>query len=158
MSASEVLERIATGGARITAEGGELVLEADQRLPAELVDAVRQHKAELLALLKAQTRDVAVTGELTPSLTRAVAMTKEAFSQPPKPQPNDGLSPDARETLGVIRKIAARGEILDALAVADAMRVSVTALSGALVALEGKRLIQPGDWSRCGTRIKLVTH
>lgn len=92
------------------------------------------------------------------SLAGAVADTVEVFSQPPKQPPNDGLSPAAREALGIIRKLARGKGPLDALAVANAMQVSVTALFGALAELEGKRLIAPGDWTRCGTKIKLVTH
>lgn len=109
-------------------------------------------------LVRMTTPESGERTELTPNLKRAVAMTQEVFSSPPKPQPNDGLSPAAREALRAIRKIAGGGEILDALSVADAMQVSVTAISGALVELERMRLIHPGNWSRCGTKIRLVTH
>lgn len=101
------------------------------------------------------------TGEITPDLKRVVELTQEVFSQTPKPpkaSKDDGLSPSARQALSAIRKLTGSARILDALAVADSMKVSVTALSGSLVELECKRLIQPGDWTRCGSKIKLVTH
>lgn len=131
-------------------DGGDLVLKAFQPLPDDLLAELKAHKPDLIALLSARADREAQ--ELTPDLSRVIAMTKEVFSRPPKPQPDDGLSPDAWEALGVIRKIANSKGILDTLAVADAMQVSVTALSGALVELEGQRLIQPGDWTRCGTQ------
>ncbi len=125
-----------------------------------LAPDVRETAKEALQLLNSapRTPEIPREGELTPDLKRVVELTQEVFSQPPKPQPNDGLSPDAREALGIIRRLAGTARILDALAVADSMGVSVTALGGALVELERKRLIHPGDWTRCGTKVKLVTH
>jgi len=57
-AAAEVLEQIASCGAQIAVKDGVLSLRADHPLPDELVDAIRPHKPELLALLQVTESDV----------------------------------------------------------------------------------------------------
>ncbi len=51
MNAGEVLKAAQDAGIRITAEGDDLVLDADAPPPAPIVDALKRHKAQIVALL-----------------------------------------------------------------------------------------------------------
>jgi len=57
MSAAELVRDIHWHGAEVTIDGDDLKLTATQPLPAELLNKLRTHKAELLAYLTANLAD-----------------------------------------------------------------------------------------------------
>ena len=52
MTAIEALAAARASGVHIRLDGGDLVLEADDGIPADVIDALRRHKAEALAILR----------------------------------------------------------------------------------------------------------
>jgi len=52
MSAARLLETARAAGLSIEIDGGDLIVEADRDPPAELLNELRQHKAELIAVLR----------------------------------------------------------------------------------------------------------
>lgn len=75
--------------------------------------------------------------------------------KPPLSATDDGLTMGGRETLRLIRKIVSRRGDVD---VAGLVKIFTDELRASLAELEEKRLIAPGNWSRSGTKIHLVTH
>jgi hypothetical protein len=57
MSATEVLRVSTETGVRLSVEGANLVLDADTRPPDEILNALRRHKPEIIALLVTSNRD-----------------------------------------------------------------------------------------------------
>ncbi len=51
MHASSILERLSTLGVKVQVAGDRLRLEPASRVPPDVLDAVREHKGELLAFL-----------------------------------------------------------------------------------------------------------
>ncbi|SDF12631.1 hypothetical protein [Thalassobaculum litoreum] len=56
MSASEIMRLVQATGIHVEAEGDELILEADHEPPAAVLEAIRRHKSEILALLAANDK------------------------------------------------------------------------------------------------------
>jgi hypothetical protein len=52
MSAIDTLRAAAAAGVRVTVERGRLLLKASTEPPATLIDALRRHKADIIALLE----------------------------------------------------------------------------------------------------------
>lgn len=61
MTPREALNRLERSGCRLRVDAQDLVLESDREPPASLVDAIREHKAEIVALLRAGRSDNAHT-------------------------------------------------------------------------------------------------
>lgn len=57
MSATEVLRVSTETGVRLSVEGANLVLDADTWPPDEILNALRRHKPEIIALLVTSNRD-----------------------------------------------------------------------------------------------------
>jgi hypothetical protein len=57
MIAHRLIEDAKAAGCSIEVEGGDLVIEADRDPPAELITELREHKAELIAVLVLLARD-----------------------------------------------------------------------------------------------------
>ena len=56
MNAAEILDRATAAGIELTLYGDRVKLRAPQQPPVDLLEAMRQHKAELLALLDTRPR------------------------------------------------------------------------------------------------------
>jgi hypothetical protein len=57
MNAAEVLKAAKVAGIRVTAEGDDLVLNADAPPPAPILNALKRHKTEIVALLAASAEE-----------------------------------------------------------------------------------------------------
>jgi hypothetical protein len=57
MNATRLLERARAVGLSLEVEGDNLIVEADLDLDPELMTELRQHKAELMAILSPQVLD-----------------------------------------------------------------------------------------------------
>lgn len=51
MSAAQVLRLAQANGVRFSIDGSDLILDADQEPPTTVLDSIRRHKAEIVALL-----------------------------------------------------------------------------------------------------------
>jgi hypothetical protein len=58
MSALDFVRVARAAGARLSADGASLVVEAEDPLPPQVFDMLRAHKPEILELLHAEHRDV----------------------------------------------------------------------------------------------------
>src|SRR5208283_2102364 len=67
MSAAEALEAARAIGVKVEVDGDDLVLEAEQAPPAQMLDALRAHKPEILELLQAERR--AVLRHIAPTIS-----------------------------------------------------------------------------------------
>ncbi len=66
MNAAELISEVEAAGGRLTRrDGGGLHVQAPAPLPDELVERLRQNKAQLLALLRTYTRAASRSGEIT---------------------------------------------------------------------------------------------
>ena len=52
MDATEILRALQGDGFELTADGGDILLEPDERLTEGTAELIRQHKSELLELLR----------------------------------------------------------------------------------------------------------
>jgi len=58
VSAFDLVRIARAAGAKLSVDGGSLVLEADNRPPQEVFDGLRAHKAEILELLGEERRAI----------------------------------------------------------------------------------------------------
>lgn len=57
MNAAEALKAAQVVGVRITADGGDLMLDADAPPPTPVLDALKRHKSEIVALLASNAEE-----------------------------------------------------------------------------------------------------
>ena len=73
MNIPDLLDRVTHSGGRLILDGDDLTIEAPEPLPDEMIDTIRQHKAELVGYLreeaKANTQPHSIKAFVTQCLT-----------------------------------------------------------------------------------------
>jgi hypothetical protein len=82
MSALNLLDTCRAAGLSIEVDGGDLIVEADGNPPPSLLAELRQHKAEVIALLRPQNQETVGAGQDVDDLDERAAIIKEGATVP----------------------------------------------------------------------------
>jgi hypothetical protein len=80
--AQRLIEDARAAGLSMEVEGGDLIVEADRDPPPSLLAELRQHKAEVIALLRSQTQETVGAGQEVDDLDERAAIIEEAANVP----------------------------------------------------------------------------
>ena len=82
MIAQRLIEDARAAGLSIEVDGGDLIVEADCELPAELLAELRQHKAEVIAFLRPPPQETADAAQDADNLDERAALMEYGANVP----------------------------------------------------------------------------
>jgi hypothetical protein len=82
MIAQRLIEDARAAGLSIEVDGGDLIVETDGDPPPSLLAELRQHKAEVIALLRPQTQETVGAGQDIDDLDERAAIIEEGANVP----------------------------------------------------------------------------